>query len=294
MNNKFSYRELVKDAESKQKSIGHFNVSTLEMVHGVVNGAIAMNAPVIIGVSEGEREFMGQNEIVSLIKTLREKFNHPIFLNADHTYSFNKVKEAVEMGFDSVIFDGADKSYEENLENTIKCVNFVKEFNKNNGTSVLIEAELGFIGKSSKVLDGIPEGVKLENLTSPDEALDFVTKSGIDFFAPAVGNIHGMLKGGVDPALNLKRIAEIKGVVNTPLVLHGGSGSSEADLIGASRNGCSIIHVSTELRVAYRSALLNALSTMPDEVSPYKYMRPSVKAIETVVSEKIKILGYTL
>ncbi len=296
MNKIPTLRELVNDAKAKKLGIGHFNVSTLGMLEGVVRAAVANKAPVIIGASEGERDFIGIPEIVGLVKILREKHNHPIYLNADHTYSFERVKEAVDAGFDSVIYDGAKLSIEENTINTKKCADYIKQFNKINGTDVLFEAELGYIGQSSKVMESLPDDVKLsaEFLTKPEDALKFVKDTGIDLFAPAVGNIHGMLKGGHDPELNIDRVREISEATNIPLVLHGGSGNSENDFKGAIKNGCAIVHVSTELRVAYRMGLMNSLSADSSEVAPYRYIRAAIKAVEMVVDSKIKLFGYRM
>ncbi len=111
-------REAIQKARSEKKAIGHFNISNLEAFHGIYEAAKEINVPVIIGVSEKERDFVGIEEVVALVKTIREKDNFPIFLNADHTYSYERVKEAIDAGFDSVIFDGAQLSFEENAKKT--------------------------------------------------------------------------------------------------------------------------------------------------------------------------------
>ena len=282
-------RNYFQEADKKKIALGHFNISNIEMFWAIVRAAKKMNVPVVIGVSEGERDFIGVSQCVALVESARRSLNHPIFLNADHTYSVERVKEAIDAGFDSVIIDGAKFSFEENVAMTRECVKYAK----NSGREVLVEAELGYIGQSSKVLDAIPEGVKLtdEMLVQPADARRFKDETDIDLFAPAVGNIHGMLRGGKDPALNIKRIAEIKGATGLPLVLHGGSGTSEEDFRNAIKAGITMIHVSTELRVAYRSNLEKAFRENPDEVAPYKYMKSVVEAVEKVTSEKISIFN---
>ena len=109
--------------------------------------------------------------------------------------------------------------------------------------------------------------------------------------APAVGNFHGMLKGGVDPKLNIERIKEICASTGVPLVLHGGSGNSEDDFKEAIANGVCIVHINTEIRVAYKQGLMLGLSENPDEVAPYKYLKPSVKAVQDVVEKKLKLFN---
>lgn len=282
-------KECVKEAQDKKVAIGHFNISNLEGLWGVFHAAQALNVPVIIGVAEGERDFVGVRQAVALVKSLREEFDYPIFINADHTHTFDRVKEAIDAGFDSVIYDGADLSFEENVKIAKQCVDYARSVS----TGVLIEGELGFIGASSKVLDEIPEGVGLDDksLTDPMKAKEFVEKTGVDMLAPAVGNFHGMLRGGVDPKLNIERIKEIMDAAGVPLVLHGGSGNSEDDFKQAIANGVSIVHINTEIRLAYKKGLMLGLSENPDEVAPYKYLKSAVKAVQEVVDKKLRLFS---
>lgn len=283
VNNK-SLLGYVKEAESKKVAIGHFNISNIEGFWAVVLTAKEMKVPVIIGVSEGERDFFGIREISAIVRNYREYTGQPVFLNADHTYSFDRVKEVVDAGFDSVIFDGTELPYEENVNITKKCIEYIKQ----NRPGMLLEAEIGFIGKSSKMLDGIPEGVG--KMTSVDEAKAFVTSTGADMLAPAVGNVHGIVRGG-EPALDIQRIKEIHQAVNIPMVLHGASGNTPGDIRNAIEAGVSIVHINTELRVAFRNGLMLSLQESPDELSPYKYMKGARIAMQKVVEEKLKLFN---
>jgi fructose-bisphosphate aldolase class II len=282
-------KQYILEAEEKGTAIGHFNISNLETLKGIFEAAKKMDVPVIIGTAEGEQNYIGTKQVVALVKSLREEFDYPIFLNADHHYSFDKVKEAIDAGYDAVIFDATNLSFEENIKVTRQCVEYARSVNPD----IIVESELGFIGASSKVLDGIPEGVKIteEFLTKPEEAKRFVMETGVDMIAPAVGNIHGMLKGGKDPALNIKRIKEIKEAVGIPMVLHGASGNSAEDIKAAILAGMNCVHINTEIRVAFRQALVKSLQDNPDEVAPYKYMKDAVQAVEKVVEEKLKIFS---
>lgn len=282
-------KQCITEAQGNKVAIGHFNISNLEGLWGIFKAAQGLNVPVIIGVSEGERDFVGVPQAAALVKSLREEFQYPIFLNADHTYSFEKVKEAIDAGFDSVIFDGAQLSFEENVKITKQCV----EYARNCGREVLVEGELGYIGTSSKILDEIPEGVLLDekSLTNPAKAKQFVEETGVDLLAPAVGNFHGMLKSGSDPKLNIDRVKAIKEAVNIPLVLHGGSGNSEDDFKQSIANGINIVHINTEIRLAYKQGLMKGLSENPDEVAPYKFLKPSVKAVQDVVEKKLRFFN---
>lgn len=284
-----SLKEFIQEAEKEKVAIGHFNISDTEGLWAIFNAAKKLNVPVIIGVSEGERDFIGLRQVVALVKSLREEFNHPIYLNADHTYSFEKVKEAVDAGCDSVIFDGTKLSSEENIEITKKCVDYIKEI----GASTLIEGELGYIGSSSKLLDEIPEGAQItkDKLTTAEEAKNFVEKTGVDFLAPAVGNLHGMLKNASNPNLDIERIKEIREAARIPLVLHGGSGITDEDFKKAIEAGISTIHVNTAIRVAYKEGIKKSLADNPDEVAPYRLLKPGVEAMQEVVERNLKLFN---
>ncbi len=283
-------REYIKEAEEKKIAIGHFNISNIEAFHGIYNAARKLDTPVIIGVSEGEEEFIGRDEVAALVKNSREKDNFPIFLNADHHYSFASVKSCIDEGFDAVIIDAVKLPLEENIELTKKCVEYATEINAKEGRDILVEAEIGFIGQSSKLLDSIPDGVSEETMTKGEDARYFVENTGVDLLAPSVGNIHGMVKGG-NPKLNIERIKEIRQSTGVPLVLHGGSGISDEDFKSAIEAGISIIHINTEIRVAYKEALEKYLKENPNEIAPYKILKPAVEAIEEVVYNRLKLFS---
>lgn len=283
-------RETINDAAKKGIAVGHFNISDSTGVWAVFNAARNLKLPVIIGVSEGERDFIGVRQISALVTSLRDEFDYPVYLNADHTYSFERVKEAIDALFDSVIFDGAKLSLEENIRETKKCV----EYARKSGRDVLVEGELGYIGQSSKILDGIPEGVELDeaSLTHPDIAKKFAEETGVDLLAPAVGNIHGMLKGGVDPKLNIDVVKKVRSATGLPLVLHGGSGNSGDDFKDAIKAGVAIVHINTELRLAYKNGIKSALQENPDEVAPYKLLKQGREAMTKLVEEKLKLFNH--
>ena len=290
-----SLREYIAQAKQKGIAIGHFNISTIDGIWAVADAAKSLNVPVIIGVSEGEREYVGVHEVSAIVRTIREERGQPIFLNADHTYSFERVQEAVDAGFDAVIFDGAQLSLEQNIIETKKCVEYIRSKFRDsaNDKRPILEAELGYIGRSSQVLSAKPEGVQL---TSPEDAQRFVRETGIDMLAPAVGNFHGLLEAGVSATLAAKRIdpervREISEATGVPLVLHGGSGQGNELVMKAIKAGVAIVHVNTELRVAYRSGLMKALSDNPEEVAPYKFLKPAKLAMQKVVEEKLRIFN---
>ncbi|OHA88487.1 MAG: hypothetical protein A2741_00560 [Candidatus Zambryskibacteria bacterium RIFCSPHIGHO2_01_FULL_43_27] len=282
-----SLREYVLDADKRGVAIGHFNISSLDALWAIYNAAKRLNLPVIIGLSEGEEDFVGREQAVALIRTFREKDNYPIFLNADHHYSFERVKDAIDTGFDAVIIDAVELPLEENIAVTKKCVDYARKI----GRDVLVEAELGFIGKSSKILDEIPKGVSAETMTTPEDAKSFVDATGVDMLAPSVGNIHGIVKTG-NPRLHPERVKEIRDATGVPLVLHGGSGTINDDFVECIKAGIDIVHINTEIRVAYRDGLKKSLQDNPDEVAPYKFLKPAGLAVQAVVEERLKLFNH--
>ncbi len=283
-------REYIKEASEKGVAIGHFNISNIEGLHGIYNAAKKLNLPVIIGVSEGEENFIGRDEVATLVNMIRERDNYPIFLNADHHYSFEKVQSVIDVGYDACIIDAVKLPQDENVALTKKCVDYAREVSARENRDILIEAELGFIGSSSKLLEAIPEGVSEDTMTKPEDAKAFVEATGVDMLAPSVGNVHGMVKGG-NPKLDIQRINDIKIACGVPLVLHGGSGISDEDFKAAITAGISVVHINTEIRVAYKDAIKKYLDENPNEVAPYKILAPAVEAIERVVEARLKLFN---
>ena len=283
-------REYIKEADEKGAAIGHFNISNLEALHGIYNAAKKLNLPIIIGLSEGEEEFVGRKEGVALIQAIRERDNYPIFLNADHHYSFESVKLAIDAGFDAVVIDVVKLSLEENIAVTKKCAEYARKISKKENRDILVEAELGFIGTSSKVLDKLPEGVSEATMTTPENAKYFVEQTGIDLLAPSIGNVHGMVKSG-NPRLHPERVKAIREATGIPLVLHGGSGSMNEDFVACIKEGIDIVHINTEIRVAFTDALRKSLADNPEETTPYKYLPAAVTAVETVVEARLKLFN---
>lgn len=283
-----SLLEYLKDAEEKKIAVGHFNISDSATLKAIFESAQKLNFPVIIGVSEGEREFLGVSQAAALVSSLRHEYNFPIFLNADHTHSIEKVKEAAIAGYDEIIFDGSSLSLDENIKQTKEAIRVAKSISPN----VLIEGEIGFIGLSSEVVDKVPDNLEL---STPSDAKRFVTETGVDILAPAVGNMHGLLKtmlsGEVKKRLNIPLIKEIKEATEILMTLHGGSGTNDNDFSEAINAGMSIVHVNTELRVAWRKGVEEGLKEKPEEVAPYKILPTAVSNIETVVEQRLKLFN---
>ena len=283
------YLELINEYKKEGKAIAHFNISNLDQARAIVEVAEELKQPVIIGASEGERDYMGVEMVRTIVNELNQEYEVPIFLNSDHTYTLEQVQEVVEAGYDSVIVDGAKLPYEENVALVKSCVDFVRSYEEKNGKRVLVEAELGYIGQSSSLNTALPEGVTEANLTTPDQAKDFILRTGIDMFAPAIGNVHGMLIDAEEPKLHIERLKEITAVVDVPLVLHGASGNTDEDLKNSIDNGIAIIHINTEIRKAFRDGEMNYLAEHPNEVAPYKFGHEGQEEMKKVVRAKMEL-----
>jgi len=282
-------RDALLQAEQRGAAIGHFNVSDLVLLKGVFTAAQELNVPVIVGASEGERSFMGVRQIAALVKSLRDEFDYPIFLNADHTHSLAGAEEVARAGFDSVVFDRSALPRKENVQQTREAVTALKAIHP----SILVEGEIGDIGSGSEIHDAMPEPGK--GLTTPAEARQFVEETGIDILAPAVGSMHGMsrsmVQGAAKQHLDIERIAAIRKAARVPLTLHGGSGTDDDDFRKAIAAGISIVHINTELRVAWRRSLESSLANKPDEVVPYKILPPAVDSVREVVKSRLQLFN---
>jgi len=284
-----SLRSVLTRLEKEGVALGHFNVADLVLLKGVLAAAAEISVPVMVGASEGERDFLGTHELAALVKSLREESGLPVFLNADHTHSLTKAVEAVKAGFDSVVADFSALPFAENVSRTKEAVEALKAINP----AVIVEGEIGNIGTGSEIHDTVAK--EFRNLTTPEEARQFVAATGIDVLAPAVGNMHGMLKSMVQgkekKRLNIQRIGEIKKAAGLFLTLHGGSGTDDADFRNAIAAGINIIHINTELRVAWRRSLEDSLKRQPNEVVPYKILPPVVDSVKQVVGSRLRLFS---
>jgi len=283
-------RNVLELARKDGVAVGHFNVADLVLLKAVFSSAQELQVPVLVGASEGEREFMGVRQIAALVRSLREEFDFPVFLNADHTHTLEKAIEAAKAGFDTVVFDASALPFEQNVRRTKEAVEALKTINP----AILVEGEIGNIGTGSEIHEIAPDLSKY--LTTPTEAKQFVEFTGIDVLAPAVGNMHGMsqkmVEGENKKRLDIERIAQIKTAARVPLTLHGGSGTDDEDLGQAIAAGISIIHINTELRVAWRRGLEASLAAQPNQVVPYKILPLAVESVKQVAFARLRLFNH--
>jgi fructose-bisphosphate aldolase, class II len=284
-----SLRKVLTSTGARGAAVGHFNVSDLPLLKSVLAAAEEVKVPVLVGASEGERNFFGTRQLADMVKSLREESGQTVFLNADHTHSLGKAVEAAKAGFDEVIADFSALPFAENVTRTKETVEALKAINP----SILVEGEIGNIGTGSEIHDVVPD--EFRKLSTPEEARQFVAETKVDVLAPAVGNMHGMLismvEGKEKKRLNIQRIGEIKKAAGVFLTLHGGSGTDDNDFRNAIAAGINIIHINTELRVAWRQSLEESLKRQPNEVVPYKIWPPVIDAVQRVVASRLQLFN---
>jgi fructose-bisphosphate aldolase class II len=279
--------EVLQQADARGTAVGHFNVSDLVTLYGVVEAARQQGLPVVVGVSEAERRFIGMPQLVAIVKSLRERGGPPIFLNADHTHSLPLALEAAKAGFDWVVCDFSALPFAENLRQTKEAVQALKALRPD----ILVEGEIGDIGTGSQIHDSAPQLV----LSTPEEALQFAQETGIDTLAPAVGNMHGVLKsmltGSSRKHLNLERIWAIKQRTRMFMTLHGGSDTEDVDLRAAISAGMTVVHINTEVRLAWRRGIEESFARQKDDIAPYTLLAPAIEAVQRVVGARLALFS---
>jgi len=281
-------KEVLEEAGNRRVAVGHFNFSELVVLKAAAEAASELAVPVVMGVSESEREFLGVREAAALVESVRDNTDREIFLNADHTHSIEKAEQAARAGFDMIVFDVSEKPLEENIAETRRGVEAAKSIRP----EILVEGEVGYVGSGSEIHEKRPDHIRL---TEPEEARQFVKETKADLLAPSVGTTHGMLasmiRGTEHKRLDIERIAAIKKIAAIPLTLHGGSGTDNDDFRKAIQAGITMIHINTELRVAWRKGLEAALGKDTTSVAPYKILPEVVDDVKAVVVGRLKLFN---
>ncbi len=273
------------DAREQGKAIGHFNFSTADQLRAIVEAAAECNAPVMVATSEGEAGFLGRHQAVALVRSYQAQ-GSPVFLNADHHTTFSAVKEAIDAGYDSVLIDGSKLPFEDNVAVTQKVVDYAKSKN----TGFQVEGELGYLRGESKIQDSV--AIQRSDYTKPEEAEEFVRRTGVDRLAIVFGNVHGIVTEQQE-RLDLDVLPDVASLLkNTFLVLHGASGLRDDDIKNAIKGGIVNIHFNTELRVTYYKALVTSLKNKPEDTTPYHYLQAPFEAVRNIVREKLKLFGW--
>ena len=263
------------NAQKTKTAIGAFNVENMEMAMAVVDVADALDVPVIMQTTPSTLAYAGPHVFYGMISALAKKARTQIALHLDHGSSLGLVKEALDVGYTSVMYDGSMLGFFENIMATKEAVNLAGP--------IPVEAELGSVG-------GKEDDHEAENAyTNPDEAREFVEKTGISSLAIAIGTAHGVYKG--EPKLDIARLVEIRKRVDIPLVLHGASGLSKDIIKTCIKEGIVKVNFATELRIAYSQGVKEYLSKNPSAIDPKAYGRAGCEAVKQIVREKLEIVG---
>ncbi|HEY4497157.1 MAG TPA: class II fructose-bisphosphate aldolase [Candidatus Paceibacterota bacterium] len=282
--------EILKQATQEHWATGHFNFSESDQARAICEAANEARTCAILGTSEGEAKHLGYFQAVALRDAFRKEFGVPIFLNADHHKSVEAAKTAIDAGYDSIHIDLSALSFEDNVAGTEKIVEYAKQVKSDKLPVISVEGELGYLRGESKIQNEKIE-VRPEDYTDPEQAADFVRRTGVDRLAIAVGNIHGISLN--EPTLDIERIKQIRTAVpdDVALVLHAGSGIPDDQIKAAITAGIANIHINTELRVAYTQALKDEFQKDPSNVIPYKYDASAREAMKTILRQKLQLFG---
>jgi fructose-bisphosphate aldolase class II len=293
--------EMFKKAYEGKYAVGAFNVNNMEIIQGIIEAAKIEQAPLILQVSAGARKYASHIYLMKLVEAAVEDSGLPICLHLDHGEDFEICKACVDGGFTSVMIDGSKHSFEENIELTKRVVDYA------HNKGVVVEAELG---KLAGVEDAVKVDAKDATYTDPDQAVEFVERTGVDSLAIAIGTSHGAYKFKGKPELDFARLEKISNMLpNFPLVLHGAStvipsfveecnkfggkidgaqGVPEDMLLKAGTFGVCKINIDTDLRLAMTASVRKYLMEHPGDFDPRQYLKPARQAIQDMVAHKIR------
>ncbi|MBF1151295.1 MAG: class II fructose-1,6-bisphosphate aldolase [[Eubacterium] sulci] len=294
-------KEMFKKALVNDYAVGAFNVNNMEIIQGIVDAASIENAPLILQVSAGARKYAKPAYLLKLVEAAIEDTGLDIALHLDHGEDFDICKKCIDDGFTSVMIDGSKHPFEENIALTKQVVEYA------HAHGVVVEAELG---KLAGVEDNIKVDARSATFTDPDEAVEFVERTGVDSLAIAIGTSHGAYKFTGEPYLDYERLKKIHSLLpDTPLVLHGASsvlkefvdrcnefggqipgaqGVPEEMIRESTKYGICKVNIDTDLRLAMTAEIRRVLIENPTEFDPRKYLGPGRDAITKMVQHKIK------
>lgn len=270
-------KQLLLDAQKGGYAVGAFNVENMEMVQAVVAAAEELRSPVIMQTTPSTVKYANLNYFYENVKVAAQESSVPVVIHLDHGNSFELAMQAYRTGYTSIMIDGSHEGFEDNIALTSAVVKACHP------GEVPIEAELGKVGGKEDDLDG-GEG---DPYTNPQEAAEFVERTGIDSLAVAIGTAHGVYKGV--PKLDFSRLSEIRKAVSIPLVLHGTSGVPDEDVAECIKRGICKVNYATDLRIEFTKGINQVLKENPDTIDPKKYNAKGREEVRKYVMHKMKI-----
>ena len=275
-----STREMLLKAQREGYAVPAFNIHNLETVQVVVDTAMEMKSPVILAGTPSTIDYAGGEYIKAIAEVAANKYNIPIAIHLDHFEEIDEIKKYIDNGFKSCMIDASKEKYEKNIEIVKEVVEYAHRYD------TTVEAELGKLGGQE---DDLVVDEKDAMYTNPDDAVDFVNKTGVDSLAVAIGTAHGLYKG--EPKLDFERLKEIRSKVSVPLVLHGASNVPDELVKEAISLGICKVNVATDLKIPFSDAVKKFFKENPDANDPRKYMTPGKKAMKEIVKHKIEVCG---
>ena len=294
-------KEMFKRAYDEKYAVGAFNVNNMEIIQGIVEAAKEEQAPLILQVSAGARKYAKHIYLMKLVEAAVEDSGLSICLHLDHGEDFEICKSCIDGGFTSVMIDGSKHPFEENIALTKKVVEYAHD------KGIVVEAELG---RLAGIEDAVNVSGRDASFTDPDQAVEFIERTGVDSLAIAIGTSHGAYKFKGEPMLDFARLERISELLpNYPLVLHGAStvlpefvdlcntygghvpgakGVPEEMLLRAGKLGVCKINIDTDLRLAMTASIRKHFNENPSDFDPRQYLRPAREAIKNMVKHKIK------
>lgn len=272
-------KEMLLKAQEGHYAVGAFNVENMEMVMAVIGAAEELNSPVILQTTPSTVKYAGLDYYLANVKVAAEKASVPVAMHLDHGSSFELAMQALRAGYTSIMIDGSHESFEDNIAVSKAVADACRP------SDIPVEAELGKVGGKEDDLDG-GEG---NAHTDPQEAKEFVEKTGVSSLAVAIGTAHGIYKG--EPKIDLDRLSEIREVISVPLVLHGGSGIPDETIKESIRRGIAKVNYATELRIAFSNGVKKVLAENPDVIDPKKYGAAGRDSVKEFVKGRMEVCG---
>lgn len=272
-------KEILDKAHKEGYAVGAFNVNNMEILQSVITAAEETKSPVIVQTSEGAIKYAGIDYLSAMVRLAAEKASVPVALHLDHGTTYETLMGCIRHGWTSIMFDGSHLPLAENIAQTKEIIKVA------HACGVSVEAELGRLGG---IEDNISVDEKDARLTSPDEAVEFVKGTGVDYLAIAIGTAHGKYKG--EPKLDFERLQTIKKLLDMPIVLHGASGVPEDSIIKATKLGINKINIDTDIRVAFTEGVKSVVTTT-DIFDPRKICGPARDNMTKVVKAKMEMFG---
>ena len=272
-------REVLAEASQLNMAVGAFNTHNLEMLPAIIRAAVAQKTPVIIQTSEGTASYVGHRNLVAVAKSMADEFGVDVVLHLDHAKNFDEIRKALDAGYSSVMYDGSALPFKENILGTKRVVSYAEK------TGASVEGELGTVGGTE---DGVAVADADVRYTEPEQAVEFIEKTGINALAVAIGTNHGQYKSKTN--ISFEQLEKIRDAVDGfPLVIHGGTGVKDEDVRRVIDLGIRKFNVGTELLVNWNVTSRDAYNAHKENTSNRNNVMPALEVVQSIVEHKIKL-----